>query len=145
MNWPISAKSRISSKRLVISRRDSVSKLLCGPDGMYEGGATARVEWMLPVVHRRMALRGEVPALAGLEDQTLRVVADGVELAEHRLAAGDFDIEVELPPPPTTMSDRVRSPLIELRAGREIDATSVGLPSGRRRVSYVLREVAGLP
>ncbi len=117
-----------------------IARVLREAQGVYAGGwATARIEWMLPTSHRRIRIRGNLPELADLQGQSLRVSVDGVEIGHRTLDFGDFELVLDLPEPRPDMH-----PLVLIEADRSTPAAAIGLLSEQRPVSYVLNEVAGL-
>ncbi len=107
--------------------------------GLYSDGWAGRVlRFMLPAAEgSAMVIEGTLPEWPALSGQVLRVMANGRRLGDVRIAHGDFQVEMELPP--------------ELH-GRVLDLTVTAsrwvLPGGRftlrgdrRRLAYLLRGI----
>ena len=119
---------------LLISRFDRQSQ------GLYaDGWAAPRLHFMLHPGSGPLLVEGKVADWRSMSGQTLRIIANGRDLGAFPLGAGDFSLQIDLPPELTGQLLHLR-----LKASRWVVPGGFTLHGDHRRLAYMLKRIQWL-
>jgi glycosyltransferase involved in cell wall biosynthesis len=134
---PVKTAARTLQSAVRFAAGTVIARTIHHSQGLYSDGWASRVlRYMLPPEGETFAVEGTAPGVPDLQNQVLRVYANGRHIGSAALPVGDFRVTFDVPP---ELRGRVLD--LTISASRWHVPSRFGRDGDRRRLAYLLKSI----